>query len=423
MALVLHASDLHLDAPCLSSPGAPEWVADLLRDATLHSFDRLVSLAESRTVDLCLFAGDVHHDGRPSLRARLAWRDGLERLHAAGIPAMVVRGNHDHLGSEQSRQRLPPSVVVFPAGHATTSRLQLGADRVAVTGISFGRRHETARLALAVRAAAGERGTREHPADEWFRIGLLHSNLEGVDRHCAHGDYAPSTVHDLEAGPIDYWALGHVHTCAIRRLRGCWAVYPGCLQGRTHARQETGPKGAVIFDVHGASLAAPPEPVETAVVRYEETRLDVSGLRDDLELADALTALVEDTSARSSAATLLRVVLSGYRHPGLPAPGALGEIREACHRPGRVWIGTFEDRTDTPADPPGTGRTDTLLAAALARLDRLDPGGLLTELPVGALDAPPPGWHELASDGARRRLAELLGARRLSETASGQGGR
>src|SRR5262249_12818767 len=138
-----------------------------------------------------------------------------------------------------------------------------------------------------------------------FTVGLLHANVGG---NGAHASYAPASWDDLARAELDYWALGHVHAFAERRLaNGGTAVYSGNRQGR-HAR-ETGPKGCVVVDVEEGRLRHEFVPVDS--VRWHEVRVDASGRTDLTALEHEVQETVGHACREDRAAHAVRVVLEG----------------------------------------------------------------------------------------------------------------
>jgi DNA repair exonuclease SbcCD nuclease subunit len=400
---ILHAADLHLDAPCAVGASAPDWLSDLARDASLAAFANLVAEAERRTVEVCLLAGDLHHRRRPSLRARLAWRDGLEALHAAGVRTLLVRGNHDPLGGESTAPALPPSVTTFPAGHASLVRLELADSHLAVAGISYGRHHERAPLAEMVAACHRHDG-----GEPGFRIGVVHCSLDGSDPEGVHGAYAPATPAQLGSAPIDYWALGHVHRHQALRLGGTWAVYPGCLQGRRAGAGEWGAKGAVGFEVVDGTMVGGPEHVELCALRHERTTIDTSDMRDPTDLSDALAAEAGAWAVRSAVPVVLQVELTGDPAFGTLGAGEVHELRAAAHRPEQVWVDRLIDRCASDTGPVGTSER--------AFLDRVRSHLVEADLTAARGELPAVAAELLPSDAAMRADAEELLRRTLGGT-------
>jgi len=83
---LLHTSDLHLGR---SLNGHDLSVA---QGAFL---DRIVETAVKRAVDVVLVAGDVYDRTLPPVESVAAFESFLVRLHALGIPVVVISGNHD----------------------------------------------------------------------------------------------------------------------------------------------------------------------------------------------------------------------------------------------------------------------------------------------------------------------------------------
>ena len=101
--VLLHAADLHLDAPFEGIGRAPAHVAAALRDASLASWDALVELAIGREVAAVLLAGGLCDGLERGVRAQARLRDGIARLAAAGIRVFIALGERDPPAA------LPPS--------------------------------------------------------------------------------------------------------------------------------------------------------------------------------------------------------------------------------------------------------------------------------------------------------------------------
>jgi hypothetical protein len=112
-------------------------------------------------------------------------------------------------------------------------------------------------------------------------LGLLHA-----DRGGAAGRYAPVTVGELAAAPVDAWLLGHVHQPDFGTGHGLGG-YLGSLTANDPG--ELGPRGAWLLQVAAdGGIAARHVPL--APLRWERLELDVSGLPD----ADGLPGLIVD---------------------------------------------------------------------------------------------------------------------------------
>ena len=237
----VHTADLHLDSPFVGLRDVDEKVVREIREATFHTFDRIVDLCVDRKADFLLVAGDIY-DGRDrSLRAQLRFRDGLRRLSDEGISSFVVHGNHDPLDSWAATLEWPERAHIFGGNAVTAEPVERDGQTIAlVYGISYPTQEVRANLARKFRRRD----------DGKFAIGLLHCNV-GVDT--GHEPYAPCTMKDLAGAGMDYWALGHVHNNRVLSSKEPMIVYPGNPQGRTPL--EVGARGCYFVEVRETGRA------------------------------------------------------------------------------------------------------------------------------------------------------------------------
>jgi exonuclease SbcD len=94
MVKILHFADAHIDIATHGKhdpeSGLPIRVLDFLK-----SLDTIVDTAISEKVDLVLFAGDAYKDRTPSPTFQREWGRRIIRLPMAGIPVLLLVGNHD----------------------------------------------------------------------------------------------------------------------------------------------------------------------------------------------------------------------------------------------------------------------------------------------------------------------------------------
>lgn len=335
----VHAADLHLDSP-FRGLEADEELWPLLRRSTFEALERLGELCLRERADFLVIAGDLFETRDRSVRARLALRDALARLDAAGIPTFIVHGNHDPLTAAPF-VALPASVKVFGPQLEEVEVRRQGEALCRIQGISYAQEAVSENLALRF----GRRG-------EGFTLGLLHANLGG---QASHENYAPCSARDLDERGLDYWALGHVHTRAEVRLPGGGlAVYPGNLQGR-HIL-ESGPRGAVVVEVEGRELRTRFVPLD--VVRWERVELDVGPYAQLDALASAAIGAVEALGGDGGPCAhvvRLELVGRGAMHLELNRPsGTSGfeeALREGLSRTGRrLLVESVQDATRPELD-------------------------------------------------------------------------
>ena len=94
MLTVLHFADAHIDIAGHGRhdplTGLPLRVLDFL-----NALDRIVDTAIDERVDLVLFAVDAYKDRTPSPTYQREWGRRIMRLAQAGIPTLLLIGNHD----------------------------------------------------------------------------------------------------------------------------------------------------------------------------------------------------------------------------------------------------------------------------------------------------------------------------------------
>lgn len=98
MLKILHFADAHIDMVGQGridpASGLPIRVLDFLK-----ALDTIVDTAINEKVDMVLFAGDAYKDRAPAPTYQREWGSRMMRLSQAGIPTLLLVGNHD----------LPPS--------------------------------------------------------------------------------------------------------------------------------------------------------------------------------------------------------------------------------------------------------------------------------------------------------------------------
>jgi DNA repair protein SbcD/Mre11 len=94
MIKILHFADAHIDMANYGrhdpTTALPMRVHDFLK-----SLDTIVNTAIEEKVDLVLFAGDAYKDRNPAPTIQREWGKRIMSLSRAGIPTLLLVGNHD----------------------------------------------------------------------------------------------------------------------------------------------------------------------------------------------------------------------------------------------------------------------------------------------------------------------------------------
>ncbi len=391
----VHAGDLHLDSPFRGITAKSPSVAAALRSATFAAFESLVRLCLDEDALFLVIAGDVYDSADRSVRAQLAFRDGLKVLAERGVKTFLVHGNHDPLDGWTSSVNWPEGVTVFGGENVSTSIVEAqGVPLAAISGISYPRAAEHRNLAELFQA--------DNPGI--FQIALMHANCGG---NSVHEAYAPCRLSDLTGKGFDYWALGHVHERAVLSDTPL-VVYPGNIQGLNI--REAGPRGCSLVRVDSSGQAAVAFRSLDAV-RWLVGEVSIAGLETIDALDDRITEAVETFSVEADGRpSIARLSLTGrgLLSSDLRKEGVVGDFLERARDIGMAdspftWIEEIVVECLPETSLEDRSRVDDFLGQVL-RLARETEGVIPAEDERG--DVP----EELQA-----AFAELYGHRRASK--------
>ena len=201
---IAHLADTHLGYSALTrlcpNTGRNQRAVDIER-AFAAAVDHIIA---SGDIDLVLHAGDVFHHSRPPMQTLIFFVQQMRRLEAAGIPTIVIGGNHD-----TPRLRNAGSVLDLCAVACRNVQFATGYDWERFPLIINDRK-------VVVTAVPHGAFTNEQPPNA-----ILTEN-EAVNLLIAHGSFDLAVQHDRRGGAdeiedalldprYDYIALGHWH--------------------------------------------------------------------------------------------------------------------------------------------------------------------------------------------------------------------
>ncbi|MFD6339866.1 exonuclease SbcCD subunit D [Streptomyces sp. NPDC060131] len=311
---ILHTSDWHL--------GRSFHRVSML-DAQAAFLDHLVATAQDREVDAVVVAGDVYDRAVPPLGAVELFDRALHRLADAGVPTVMISGNHDsarRLGVLSGLvERAGIHLRTDPAGCATPVLLKDAHGEVAFYGLPYlepalvrdefkvsKAGHETVLGAAMERVrddlAGRDAGTRSVVLAHAFVTGGTPSDSE---RDITVGGVAavPSGVFD----GVDYVALGHLHGAQTltERVRYAGSPLAYSFSETTHRKTmwlvELGPEGGIeaeridcpvpraLARIRGTLDELLDDP---GLVRHEESWVEAT-LTDPVRPAEPMARLAE----------------------------------------------------------------------------------------------------------------------------------
>ena len=377
----IHAADPHLDSPLLGLEGYDGAPAETIRGASRRAFENLVALALEERVDLLLIAGDLYDGDWRDYSTGLFFTGQMAKLKAAGIPVLLISGNHDAASVITKKLTLPDNVHVFPSRSAKS--MELPGHPVVVHGQSFPNREVPENLVPGYPA----------PVSGRFNIGLLHTSLMGAE---GHDTYAPCSLKELQEKGYDYWAMGHVHMPQVLSETP-WIGFAGNLQGR-HVR-ETGPRGCRIIMVSDSLHIESNEFRPLDVVRWSIVEVDLEGTKTEAEALERLSKRfgfeAEQAGDRLLAA---RIVFKGATSLHGLLLRDQQRLRAECiavtqQCAGSVWIEEIKVRTSPVYDLAELAERDDLTGIVIESLSNATDGDIPDEI-QGMLDALPAAVRE-----------------------------
>ena len=121
---VLHFADAHIDMVNHGKHDERSRLPIRVMDF-LSSLDRIVERAIDEQVDLVVFAGDAYRNQRPHPKFQRQWEQRIVQLSRAGIPTVLVVGNHDTSPSVQRAHAMQEFATLNVANVFVADNLQL----------------------------------------------------------------------------------------------------------------------------------------------------------------------------------------------------------------------------------------------------------------------------------------------------------
>ena len=322
---LLHFADAHIDMANFGRhdpvTGLPVRVLDFLK-----SLDAIVETAIAEKVDLVIFAGDAYKDRSPAPTFQREWGRRIIRLSQAGIPTLLLVGNHDlspAIGRAHSIQEFDtlqvPRVRVLarPELLGPASLWDLPIQVVALPWISRSALLAAADLQLSDESAiSSEWETRLVEVVESFLqqavpdlplVLTAHASIQGAiygsERAVMLGKdlVLPATL--VKDPRIDYVALGHIHKSQnLNEGAHPPVIYPGSIE-RVDFGEAQDDKFFVIAEVARGTATVTWRKLE-GVRPFIDRRLEISSDRDVL---DALKSGLPPQAALSGAIVRLTV--------------------------------------------------------------------------------------------------------------------
>jgi exonuclease SbcD len=260
MPKILHFADAHIDIANYGrrnpETGLPLRVLDFLA-----SLDEIINTAIKEEVDCVLFAGDAYKDRNPAPTFQREWGSRIMRLSQAGIPTILLVGNHDispsfgraHALTEFDTLQVPHVLIVdkpcflsseelsrlCPEGKSLDMQL-IALPWLSRTGMMTALDLQTRDLDLIyqemVKKLNNDLDNWVEKADPKFPLVLAaHASVEGAvfggERSVSLGNDLVLPLALVQNPRLDYTALGHLHKKQdLNKGKHPPVVYPGSIE-------------------------------------------------------------------------------------------------------------------------------------------------------------------------------------------------
>lgn len=260
MPKILHFADAHIDIANYGrrdpETGLPLRILDFLA-----SLDEIINCAIKEEVDCVLFAGDAYKDRNPAPTFQREWGDRIMRLSQAGIPAILLVGNHDispsigraHALTEFNTLKVPQVLIVdkpcflsseelsrlCPEGKSLDLQL-IALPWLSRTGMMTALDLQTRDLDLIyqemIKKLDADINNWLEGADPKLPIVLAaHASVEGAvfggERSVSLGNDLVLPLALVQNPRLDYTALGHLHKKQdLNKGKHPPVVYPGSIE-------------------------------------------------------------------------------------------------------------------------------------------------------------------------------------------------
>lgn len=205
--VIAHLSDLHLgysSSNCKLNPQGVRWRE---ADGYMAWIREIKDIINDGTVDVVLIAGDVFHTPTPSILAVKQAQKGVRMLADAGIPVVILTGNHD---TSDVRSELAATALLNDPDHGVYSHYEPYATYDV---------NDDVRLHLISHHLYKEQAStwdKVQPTNGKINIFSTHgSMIDPLTKLAMHTDASPREViipDEIVNNPgWDYRLLGHIH--------------------------------------------------------------------------------------------------------------------------------------------------------------------------------------------------------------------
>jgi len=270
--------DLHLGR----SPSRAPAEADDGACSPRGVWERTVDLAVDREADAVVVTGDIVDEENEYIEAYGVFEREVIRLDDAGIPILIVSGNHDW-------DLVPDMVDDLGIGNVRLLGRDGNWERHTLDGHNGARAHIDGWSFPAKQVTRSPLSAYEFDTDtDDPVIGVAHIDLDATESR-----YAPVRTAELRGTGADAWLLGHIHVPGTRVDSDPLILYPGSPQGLDPGEPGChGPWEVTVDTDSSATVTARQQPL--AKLRYDTLSVDVSGVDEPTDLPALISERARD---------------------------------------------------------------------------------------------------------------------------------
>ncbi len=322
---ILHTADIHLGSNTYGRIDPETGLNTRLLDFR-RSFEFMVRRGLDEDIDVFLFCGDAYRTADPTPTQQKVFAECLKPIADAGLPILMVTGNHDHpvsfgkasaidifgyVSGDVHVFRKPDKAVI----ETKSGPLQLLAMPWPIRSMLLSKGEYRKKSPLEIReiieqlyvdfiAAAVEDFDPALPTVLAGHFSVQGSDLAGSERTSLIAHEPKFTPGQLSPPPIDYVALGHIHRFQDRRTDDDAppVVYCSSIE-RISFKEWDERKGFVLvnIDADGGEKATTYEFVETPARRFLSFQIDAR------EAVDPTEAILAEIAREDVTETIVRV--------------------------------------------------------------------------------------------------------------------
>jgi exonuclease SbcD len=270
-----HTADIHFGVENYGKVDVKTGIHTRLLDFA-KNLDVLVQKAITENIDFVIFSGDAYKTANPTPTQQKMLAERMLRLQAAGIPVVIVVGNHDHPLSFGKAHALDVFSYLPVHGFHVFARpgtqvIQTKSGPVQIIGIPWPTRNQLVAnqvhhhknnaeiaeyLSESVGAIIQQLAATLDPALPTVLGGHLTVSsgvFSGSEKCAVYGTDPIFLPSQLAIQPVDYVALGHLHRFQDLNVGGTPVVYAGSIERVDFGerKEEKGFVDVTIADVGG----------------------------------------------------------------------------------------------------------------------------------------------------------------------------